>query len=83
MAVILISGNAVAMPWVKDVPAVVQAWFLGSESGNAIANVLTGKVNPSGKLPFSYPVKIEDNAAHSFGKLSYPGDNVNVYYKED
>ena len=83
VAVILISGNAVAMPWVKDVPAVVQAWFLGSESGNAIANVLTGTVNPSGKLPFSYPVKLVDNAAHSFGKLSYPGDSVNVFYKED
>jgi beta-glucosidase len=83
VAVILISGNAVAMPWVKDVPAVIQAWFLGSESGNAIANVLTGTVNPSGKMPFSMPVRLEDNAAHSFGKLSYPGDSVNVYYKED
>ena len=83
VAVILISGNAVAMPWEKDVPAIVQTWYLGSEGGNAIANVLTGAVNPSGKLPFSFPKKLEDNAAHSFGRLSYPGDSINQYYKED
>ena len=83
VVVLLASGNAVAMPWLKDVPAVLQAWYLGSESGHAIANVITGKVNPSGKLPFSFPVKLEDNAAHSFGKLSYPGDSTNVFYKED
>jgi len=83
LAVILISGNAVAMPWVKDVPAILQSWYLGSEGGNAIANVLTGTVNPSGKLPFSFPKKLEDNAAHSFGTISYPGDSINEYYKED
>jgi beta-glucosidase len=83
LAVILISGNAVAMPWVKDVPAIVQSWYLGSEAGTAIANVLSGAVNPSGKLPFSFPKKLEDNAAHYFGKLSYPGDSINEYYKED
>jgi len=83
LAVILISGNAVAMPWVKDVPAILQSWYLGSEGGNAIANVLTGVVNPSGKLPFSFPKKLEDNAAHSFGTISYPGDSINEYYKED
>jgi len=83
VTVILISGNAVAMPWAKDVPAIVQSWYLGSEGGNAIANVLTGAVNPSGKLPFSFPKKLEDNAAHSFGRLSYPGDSINQYYKED
>jgi len=83
VAVILISGNAVAMPWVKEVPAILQAWYLGSEGGHAIANVITGAVNPSGKLPFSFPKKLEDNAAHSFGKLSYPGDSINVFYKED
>jgi beta-glucosidase len=45
--------------------------------------VLSGKVNPSGKLPFSFPVKLTDNAAHSFGALSYPGDSINQHYKED
>ncbi|MFZ4545261.1 MAG: beta-glucosidase family protein, partial [Saprospiraceae bacterium] len=83
VAVILISGNAVAMPWVNDVPVIMQSWYLGSEAGNAIANVLSGEVNPSGKLPFSFPKKLEDNGAHSFGKDSYPGDSINVFYKED
>ena len=82
LAVILISGNAVAMPWVNEVPAILQSWYLGSEGGNAIANVLTGTVNPSGKLPFSFPKKLEDNAAHSFGTISYPGDSINEFYKE-
>ena len=83
VAVILISGNAVAMPWVKEVPAILQSWYLGSEGGKAIANVVTGAVNPSGKLPFSFPKKLEDNAAHSFGTISYPGDSINEIYKED
>ncbi|GAT62918.1 beta-glucosidase [Paludibacter jiangxiensis] len=82
-AVVLLSGNAVAMPWVDKVPAIMQGWYLGSEAGNALANVISGKVNPSGKLPFSFPKKLEDNAAHSFGKLSYPGDSINELYKED
>jgi len=83
IAVILISGNAVAMPWVNEVPAIVQAWYLGSEAGNAIANVFVGDVNPSGKLPFSFPKKLEDNAAQFFGKDSYPGDGIIENYKED
>ena len=49
--VVNVSGNAVAMPWVKDVPAILQAWFLGSEAGNSIADVLFGKVNPSANCP--------------------------------
>lgn len=71
LVVVNISGNAVAMPWVKKVPAIVQAWFLGSEAGNAIASVLTGEVNPSGKLPFTFPVSLEDVGAHQAGE--YPG----------
>ncbi len=82
-AVILLSGNAVAMPWLDKTPAVIQGWYLGSEAGNALADVVSGEVNPSGKLPFSYPKKLEDNGAHAFGELSYPGDSVNQYYKED
>jgi beta-glucosidase len=83
VVLVLMSGNAVGMPWVKQVPAIVQAWYLGSEAGNAIADVLLGRVNPSGKLPFSFPVKLEDNGAHHFGKMSYPGDSVRQEYKED
>lgn len=71
LIVVNISGNAVAMPWAKDVPAILQAWYLGSEAGNSIASVLTGDVNPSGKLPFTYPVRLEDVAAHKLGE--YPG----------
>ena len=81
--VVLIAGNAVAMPWVNQVPAIVQAWYLGSESGNAITSVLSGDVNPSGKLPFSFPVKLTDNSAHAFDKLCYPGDSIREVYKDD
>ena len=83
LSVILCSGNAVSMPWLYDVKALVQGWYLGSEAGNALANVISGEVNPSGKLPFTFPKKLEDNAAISFGKISYPGVNENEEYKED
>ncbi|MBI9041632.1 beta-glucosidase [Lutibacter sp.] len=83
LGVILVSGNAVEMPWINSVKGLIQMWYLGSEAGNAIADVASGDVNPSGKLPFTFPKKLSDNAAHSFGKLSYPGDSINQYYKED
>ena len=79
LAVVLISGNAMAMPWVKSVPAIVQDWYLGSEAGNSLADVLFGDVNPSGKLPFTYPVRLEDNGAVALGE--YPGDK-DVTYNE-
>jgi beta-glucosidase len=82
LGVILISGNAVEMPWLNQANAIIQAWYLGSETGNAIADIISGDVNPSGKLPFSFPVKLTDNAAHSFGPMSYPGDSINQFYKE-
>lgn len=66
-----ISGNAVEMPWIDRVPAVVQGWFIGSEAGNALADVLTGDVNPSGKLPFTWARTLSDVPAHKLG--SYPG----------
>lgn len=80
LVVVNISGNAVAMPWVNEVPAIVQGWFLGSEAGNAIAAILVGDVNPSGKLPFTFPVKLTDNGAHALGE--YPGSNGQVTYNE-
>ena len=80
---ILVSGNAVEMPWLDKVNALIETWYLGSMSGHAIADVISGDVNPSGKLPFSFPVKLEDNAAHAFGASSYPGENMTQYYKED
>lgn len=81
--IILISGNGIAMPWLNDVPAIMQSWYLGSEAGTALANIISGDVNPSGKLPFSIQKQLEDNPAHYFGKLAYPGDSVDVHYKED
>lgn len=81
VVVVLISGNAVAMPWVNKVPAVVQAWYGGSQAGVAIANVLTGAVNPSGKLPFTFPKKLADCPAFAIG--DFPGDEINVAYKDD
>ncbi|MCD8236821.1 MAG: glycoside hydrolase family 3 C-terminal domain-containing protein [Prevotellaceae bacterium] len=80
---VLMSGNAVELPQVADMPAILQAWYLGSEAGPAVADILSGKVNPSGKLPFSFPVKLEDCGANSFGQETYPGDGKKVEYKED
>ncbi len=79
LAVVIISGNAVAMPWIGRVPAVLEAWFSGSETGNALADVVFGAVNPSGKLPFTFPVRLEDNSAHALGE--YPGTDT-VRYNE-
>ncbi|RYJ36581.1 Beta-glucosidase-like glycosyl hydrolase [Flavobacterium anhuiense] len=83
VAVVLLSGNAVLMPWLNKAKAVVQGWYLGSEAGNALADIISGEANPSGKLPISFPKKLEDVGAHSFDQLCYPGDGNNVYHKED
>ena len=65
------SGNPAALPWIAKVPAVVQAWFIGSEAGEAIASVLTGETNPSGKLPFTWYASLDQCGAHATG--AYPG----------
>lgn len=83
LVLVLLSGNAVEMPWVNKVPAIVQAWYLGSMGGYSIADILSGDTNPSGKLPFSFPVRLEDNSAHHFGEISYPGDSIKVKYLDD
>ena len=66
-----ISGNPVAMPWKSKVPAIVQGWFIGSEAGNALASVLTGETNPSGKLPYTWVSSLNEVGAHALG--TYPG----------
>ncbi len=66
-----ISGNAVAMPWMNKVPAVLQGWFIGSEAGHALADVLSGDVNPSGKLPYTWYQRLEDTGAHALN--AFPG----------
>ncbi len=78
LVVVNISGNAVSMPWIEEVPAVVQGWYLGSEAGLALADVLFGEVNPSGKLPFTFPVHLEDNGAHATNSY-LPGPGVCRY----
>lgn len=79
LVAVFVSGNAVAMPWIDRVPAVLEAWYSGSEAGNALADVLFGAVNPSGKLPFTFPVRLEDNGAIALGE--YPGGD-SVKYNE-
>ena len=71
-----IAGNAYEMPWVEKVPAILHTSYLGTMGGATIADVLAGNVNPSGKLPYSIPVKIDDCGANSFGEISYPGIEV-------
>jgi beta-glucosidase len=67
------------MPWVASVSGLVQAWYGGNETGNAIADILYGDVNPSGKLPLSFPVCVEDNPAY----LNYRSERGRVLYGED
>jgi beta-glucosidase len=76
--VVLQSGAPVTMPWHQRVAAVVQAWYPGQECGNAIADVLFGKADPGGRLPQSFPARLQDDPA--FG--NYPGENGKVHYRE-
>ncbi len=76
--VVLNTGSPITMPWLSSVAAVMQAWFPGQECGNAIADVLFGDTTPSGKLPQTFPVRLEDNPAY----LNFPGENGKVYYGE-
>ena len=71
LIVVNISGNAVAMPWVEKVPAIVQDWYLGTQAGHSLADVLSGDVNPSGHLPFTIPVSYADNPVRT--EKQYPG----------
>lgn len=82
--VVLVSGNSVAMPWADRVPAIVEGWYCGSEAGNALASVLVGDVNPSGKLPFTMCERLEDYHAHALNDpLVYPGVGYKQFYKDD
>lgn len=84
LIVVNISGNAVAMPWADDVEAILQGWYIGSEAGHVIADVISGDINPSGKLPFTFPARLEDCPAHQLG--DYCGesrrDTVEIAYRE-
>jgi beta-glucosidase len=78
--VVLKTGGAVLMPWIDKVAAVLEAWYPGEEDGNAVARVLFGEVNPSGKLPITFPASAEDTLARN--PEQYPGNGVEVHYSE-
>ena len=80
--VVLINGSPIAMPWLDDVPAVLETWYPGMEGGTAIARILFGDSNPSGKLPVTFPKQLEDSPAHQ-SERSYPGTREVVHYDED
>lgn len=71
IAVINISGTGVAMPWAPKVRGIMQAWYLGNETGNTLASIIAGDANPSGKLPYTYYASLDQCGAHRLGE--YPG----------
>ena len=80
--VVMIAGSPLNMPAVDICsPAIVWAWFNGMEGGNALVDVLSGKVNPSGKMPFTTPVSLDQSPAHALG--NFPGRDLKVNYEED
>lgn len=81
LVVVNISGTGVAMPWVNKVPAIVQAWYLGNETGNTLADILSGDVNPSGKLPYTYYTSLDQVGAHKLG--AYPGTKTKDRFGND
>ncbi len=82
MVVVLVGGGAIDMTQCEpNTKAIVQAWYAGMEGGNALANILFGKTNPSGKLPVTFPKKLADASAIKLGE--YPGNGINVVYKDD
>jgi beta-glucosidase len=76
------TGVAIALPWLPNIAALVQAWFPGQEAGNAIADIISGAVNPSGRLPISWPKRIEDAPAYGNFPGEKKGDQLTVRYEE-
>jgi beta-glucosidase len=76
--VVLHTGSPVLMPWLDQVKALLQAWYLGQESGNALADVLTGAQDPGGRLPTTFPADIKDTPAYDH----FPGEGGKVHYQE-
>ena len=76
--VVINTGSPIHMPWEKKAKAIIQTWFAGQEFGNALVDILSGEVNPSGKLATTFPVKIEDTPAYK----NYPGKNLQMNYDE-
>ena len=82
MIVVTFGGNPYAMPWLNKIKGLLHCWYLGSMGGDALASVLSGKVNPSGKLPVTFAKTIEDYPYYEYGAKAYPGVNKQVYYSE-
>ncbi len=82
IVVITFGGNPYAMPWIDRVAALLHCWYLGSESGTALANILSGKVCPSGRLPVTFAHRYEDYPYVQYGAEAYPGVEKQVSYKE-
>jgi beta-glucosidase len=80
---VLVGGSPMEIDaWLAQVPAVLLAWYSGMEGGNAIARVVFGDVNPSGKLPATFPKRIADSPAHTSGVKGFPGENGTTTYSE-
>ncbi len=82
IVVVTFGGNPYAMPWAQAVRAIVHCWYLGSMSGEALAGVLSGAVNPSGKLPVTFAARQADYPCFQYGREGYPGVDMQVYYNE-
>jgi beta-glucosidase len=76
--VVLMNGSAVTMPWAPEVKAIVEAWLGGQAGGGAIADALTGRVNPSGKLSETFPLRLEDTPPYPH----FPARNKEANYSE-
>ncbi len=83
IVVVTFGGNAFATPWINNVKAMMHCWYLGSMSGVSVADIISGKVNPSGKLPVTFAKKQNDYRCFQFGKRGYPGVDGQVYYDDD
>ena len=81
--VVTYGGNPYAMPWNNQVAAISHCWYLGSESGSALCDILSGKICPSGKLPMTFAARYEDYPYVKYGAKAYPGENKQVHYLED
>ena len=82
LVVVTLTGNAYAMPWGESPAAILQGWYIGSETGNALADIISGDVNPSGRMPYTVLSQLSDYPAHQFGEATYPGIQDEVEYTE-
>ncbi|MBQ9559427.1 MAG: glycoside hydrolase family 3 C-terminal domain-containing protein [Bacteroidaceae bacterium] len=83
LIVVTFGGNPYAMPWLEQTAALLHCWYLGSEAGTALANIVSGRMCPSGKLPVTFARRYEDYPYVQYGAAAYPGVDRQVYYKED